>query len=222
MTGRLPGRRGRLRATASLHVSVMRELGAAMRQIRVAVGFEDLEAAREILNSAVRELYPDIGGRGTTHRGQKSSPHLLTAKYLSGIERGNVSNRRVPPWLADSEYAAGQVRSSAIPHWLVRCYDHAFLADGYLIDMSYWAQQAAREHDSDLPTRAERAPNRLTSAAESTLITRDFPNASSDVVETLHGHVQELAERRASYACDELSWVPQEGDASASLGEGEE
>lgn len=128
MTGRLPGRRGRLRATAPLHVSVMRELGAAMRQIRVAVGFEDLEAARDILNSAVREIYPDIGARGTTHRGQKSSPHLLTAKYLSGIERGNVSNRGVPRWLADSEYAAGQVRSSAIPHWLVRCYSMTMLS----------------------------------------------------------------------------------------------
>lgn len=88
--------------------------------------------------------------------------------------------------------------------------------------MSYWAQQAAREHDSDPPTRAERVPTRLTSAAESALIARDFPDANGEVAETLHGHVQELAKRRAFYACDELSWAPQEGDVSASLGEGEE
>jgi|AntDryMetagUQ889_1029465.scaffolds.fasta_scaffold23247_3 hypothetical protein len=43
MTGRLPGRRGRLRATAPLHVSVMRELGAAMEQCLKPVDVDDRE-----------------------------------------------------------------------------------------------------------------------------------------------------------------------------------
>jgi hypothetical protein len=40
-------------------MTVMRELGGAMRQIRCAVGFESLDTAADTLNITARELYPN-------------------------------------------------------------------------------------------------------------------------------------------------------------------
>jgi len=150
-----PRPRGRPRGVAPLHMVVMRELGGAMRQIRSAAGFESLDAATDVLNPVIRELYPDAPVRQPV-TATVSQPHEVSARYLSDIERGNTSKVEVPAWLlAARHYKSEQLRGSQIPAWLIRAYDVAFLADGYLVDLYRWAA-ALHADQATTPPRASR------------------------------------------------------------------
>ncbi|WP_330277822.1 NBR1-Ig-like domain-containing protein [Lentzea sp. NBC_00516] len=146
-----PGRRGRPRAVALTHMVVMKELSAAMRQLRSAAGCERLEEAVEVLNAAIAELYPDLDPArpaGST----LSLPHPVTVGYVSGIETGNTTKAPIPAWLRSvGAYQREQLRGSQVPAWLVHAYDVAFLADGYLVDMYRWAVSLQADQSGDPP-----------------------------------------------------------------------
>jgi len=146
-----PGSRGRPRAVALTHMVVMKELSAAMRQLRSAAGCERLEDAVDVLNAAIAELFPDsdsLRQAGST----SSLPHPVTVRYVSGIETGNTTKAPVPAWLRSvSAYRREQLRGSQVPGWLVHAYDVAFLADGYLVDMYRWAVSLQADQAADPP-----------------------------------------------------------------------
>jgi Ig-like domain-containing protein len=145
--------RGRPRGVAPLHMVVMRELGGAMRQIRSAAGFESLDAATEVLNSTIRQLYPGVPVR-LAATAPFSQPHEVSPRYISDLELGNTSKVEVPAWLlAERAYQPGQLRGSQIPAWLIRAYDVAFVADGYLVDLHRWAT-ALHADQASTPPRA--------------------------------------------------------------------
>ncbi|KXK58183.1 hypothetical protein AWW66_31240 [Micromonospora rosaria] len=133
----------------------MREVGGALRQIRVAAGYEQLESAASAVNAAVRDLYPDVAA-GPPARATVSRPHQVDGRYLSNVELGNANKLSPPDWLRTGEsFEDEQLRSGQIPSWLVRAYDVAFLADGYLVDLYRWGV-ALQADQAGTPPRAAR------------------------------------------------------------------
>jgi Ig-like domain-containing protein len=207
-------RRGRPRKSVPLHLVVMRELSNAMRQARVSAGLERLDAAREVVNDAIRDLYPEATERVRTGRGQPSGAHLVTTKYISDVERGNTSKSETPAWLSGLEgIDAERLRGSRVPAWLVRAYDLAFLADGYLIDLYAWAVATDRDHRSD-PPRLARALDGLLAASSF-----DLPDQPAEVAAVVDADRVALARLAAVPPGD---WLPADGDRSAAFGDGEE
>jgi Ig-like domain from next to BRCA1 gene len=207
--------RGRPRKAVPLHLVVMRELSNAMRQTRVAAGLEQLDAARDLLNEAIVELYPEVSGEVRTPAGQPAGPHLVTTKYVSDVERGNTSKNRVAPWLAAlPEVSDDRKRGSRVPGWLVRAYDRAFMADGYLVDMYTWAVAVDWDHRNDPPRLARSLKAVLGDDVEA------FDGAPPEVARVLSVNRPTLADRAARPKGPD--WLPDDQDASASFGEGEE
>lgn len=197
-------------------MTVMRELGGAMRQIRCAVGFESLDTAADVLNIAVRELYPDAVVR-TPVTATVSQPHLVSGKYLSDIERGNTSKVEVPAWLLNSgAYRPEQLRSSQIPAWLVRAYDVAFLADGYLVDLYRWAT-ALHADQANTPPRASRT--RRLAAVDMVGYDQDvevFTAAPNHVRAVLHANRVQLAAYPTAPGAD-TDWLPDARDRCTNI-----
>lgn len=206
--------RGRPRKAVPLHLVVMRELSNAMRQTRVASGVEQLDAARDLLNEAIAQLYPAASASGRTGPGKRSGPHLVMTKYVSDVERGNTSKNEVAPWLAGlAGISADRVRSSRIPGWLVRAYDLAFMADGYLVDMYAWAVAVDRDHRRDPPRLARPLAATLDTAPP---LLAGAPPEAAAVLTAHRSALVELANQARSPA-----WLPTDGDRSVSFGEGD-
>jgi hypothetical protein len=210
------GRPGRPRSGAPLHMVVMREVGNAMRQIRSAAGFEQLDTAAEAINGAIDQLYPDAASPASV-RTTVSQPHKITGRYLSDLERGNTNKLPPPDWLRPGDpYTAGQLRSGHIPSWLVRAYDVAFSADGYLVDLYRWAMVLQADQDR-IPPRA--APTRqLTRVGvlgyDHAL--RPFDGASPVIRDLLRQH----RERLSSYPGESPTpnaWTPDPDDRSTNI-----
>jgi hypothetical protein len=216
--------RGRPRPPLPLHMVVSRELTAAMRQLRVANGDHTAHTV-EILNETITDLYPAATGERTDY-GRRSVPHLVTERYVLRLERGHHARLPVPAWLrarpiTDSTVVYG----SRVPSWLVRAYDVAFGADGYLVDMYDWTATLLADHEQDPPRLTRHLPAHVPDGGEFDYLAGPLLDGKTelddDVRALLHAEASVLASRR-HHAADDGTWSPSASDGSGSLGEGEE
>jgi hypothetical protein len=213
---------GRPLAPAPLHRVPIRDLTAAMRQIRAASG-DTLDTSAEILNATLASLHPDIGADVTSRPSRYSQPHKVNKDYLSDIERGNNATYPVPKWLRDIGVSetAEEARGSRVRPWLVWAYDAAFGADGYLIDMYTWASELHADYEHDPPRRTRNLPAHIPDGEEYTYLSARFPDAPQAVDRVLRTHGDELRARRGHVADDSWHWRGG-GDKPRSFGDGDE
>lgn len=213
MTGRRG--RGRKRGPAPLHLFATRELTAAMRQLRVAAG-DDTASSLTLLNRAILELYPEAGAPPSA----RSLPRAVDLKYVLGIERGTNARIDVPGWIDAGALADRRTaNASRVPGWLVRAYDLAFGADGYLVDMYGWATAFVAEQAVDPPRSTARLPLDLEPGTAYSVLAQGFDDRQPDIRACLIAQAEALA--RPIPAAEE-SWRPSEDDGSGSYGDGDE
>jgi len=211
-----PGR-GRPRPRAGRHFVVSRELTGAMRQLRLAGG-ENTEGTVEILNHAIAELYPEVTAASRSITRGTSTPRLVSPAYVQRLEQGFHSSMRVPEWLqsADLENKSA-VRASKVPSWLVRAYDLAFGADGYLVDMYTWAEALSADHRSNPPRRTTHLPGAVPPGTELEYLSDGFGDPPPEIRTVLHECAEHLARRRPRMSVRRHS--PADGDSSTTYGE---
>jgi Ig-like domain from next to BRCA1 gene len=194
----------------------MRQLGYAMEQIRNAVGLR-LDPL-DLLNRAIIELYPEVEGRPDGRAGPVSVPRLLrTTHLLEEVEQGKREpNRDRRPWLeADPDPSADQIRSNPIPAWLVRAYDLAFGADGYLVDLYRWAVAVDAAHAQAPPRLTTVAPAAVPAAELRAVLAWHFPDAGAEVSALLDAYAAELTARsRRPEPRPGPAWSPHPADES--------
>lgn len=218
--------RGRPRAALPLHMVVSRELTAAMRQLRVANGDHTAQTV-EILNQAITDLYPDATEQRTDY-GRRSVPHLVSERYVLRVERGHHARLPVPPWLRSSrDLDPAVVSGSRVPPWLVRAYDMAFGADGYLVDMFDWASALLADHEHNPPRLTRHLPAHAAPGHEYDYLAAGFvdeqaPTAIDPAVQALLAEQAGQLITRGDHASGAPQWMPSSQDGSGSLGDGEE
>lgn len=194
----------------------MRQLGYAMEQIRNAVGLR-LDPL-EFMNRAIIELYPEVENRRSGRAGPVSVPRLLRSPHLlDEAEQGKYERvRDQRRWLqADPEISANQVRSNPIPAWLVRAYDVAFGADGYLVDFYRWAVAADAAQTQVPPRLTTIALPAVPTDKLRDLMFEHFAGVPADIGEVIEGYVDELARLAPGTAGGgDPAWVPQAMDKS--------
>jgi hypothetical protein len=212
--------RGRLMAPAPLHQVVTRELTAAMRQIRAATG-DTLKASAEVLNATLAKLYPETADSPARRGGRHSAPHPVTEDYLSNLERGTNARLALPPWLRNSGVSdkTEATYGSRVRPWLVRAYDVAFGADGYLIDMYSWATALRADHEHDPPRMTKYLPGHMRVGEEYAYLSAGLTRAPSEMRAILQDHARILRDRGSG---DAAAWHPSKPDSSGSRGDGEE
>jgi hypothetical protein len=210
---------GRPRPDAPVHVSASRELTAAMRQARVAAGDNATEAIR-IVNDTIDDLYPQAGVAGSA--GARSTPHRLSDQYLRWLEKGHNGRRADPKWLAASAADdPGAVYASRVPPWVVRVYDVAFGADGFLVDMYGWHLALLADQDKNPPRQRRNLPAGVPAGQEYAALAEHFPSATGELVDVLRDQAAALVALRGRLTTDQ-AWTPLPQDGSGSLGDGEE
>ncbi|NEA32805.1 NBR1-Ig-like domain-containing protein [Streptomyces sp. SID13031] len=217
------GRRGRPPQPAPVHLFASRELTVAMRQLRGATG-SDLERTVEILNQTIEELYPGASPEARPGGdGGRSTPRLVSAKYVSHLERGLHSRReQVPQWAELVTVDRVRTNASRVPAWLVRAYDIAFGADGFLADVYVWSEALREDQSQDLPRRTRDLPADVVPGEEYACLIRDLGAPAADLRTLLSTQAAELAAARDRYQAAPRLWVPAAADKSGFLGEAEE
>lgn len=215
-----PGR-GRPRTRAGRHFVVSRELTGAMRQLRIAGG-EHTEATVEILNRVIIELCPEVmAADRKTVRGT-SVPRTVSGSYLQRLEQGFHSSMKVPDWLKGADLNnKSPVRASKVPAWLVRAYDVAFGADGYLFDMYSWTHALSAEHQHDPPRQTTHLPGTVPSGEELRYLSDGFGDPPADILDVLRESAEHLARRRSSRSAGQQH-VPSDADSSTTYGDRDE
>lgn len=219
----MTGRRGRPRPPAPLHMVATRELTAVMRQLRIACG-DSTDDTVEILNQAIIDLYPDASP--TPRRaGRSSIPHIVSSGYILRLERGYHAMLRVPAWLASSGHSrTREAYGSRVAPWLVRAYDVAFGADGYLLDTFEWAVALNADQQHNPPRTTRNLPQYVPPGREMEYLSRSLgglgslPPAARAV---LRQHAN-LLRARHDRPTDPPTWRPSKHDGSGSRGDGDE
>jgi hypothetical protein len=219
--------RGRPRAPAPVHLVAMRELTAAMRQIRIAATGDNIKNSVALLNASIEWLYPDAHRvpdtkRTATRPFSSSVPRMVTERYLANLELGHHSRVRQPAWLRRSGMQSdNRAHASRVPAWLVRAYDVSFGADGYLVDVYRWARQMQEDSENDLPRSTRHLPERIMEGDELSYLSRGFADAPVELHQTLAAHAEALRRLRGC-APDITSWRPSKDDGSGNFGDGED
>jgi hypothetical protein len=196
----------------------MRQLGYAMEQTRNAVGLR-LEPL-EVLNRAIGTLYPDVLNRRGGRAGPVSVPRLMrTTDLLDEAEQGKREDARDRRrWLtSDPSLSAAQMRSNPIPPWLVRAYDLAFCADGYLVDLYRWAWAVDMAQAQVPPRLTATPPDQVPAGDLKTVLTEHFSDSDSDADLSAHlsAYEAELARRaRRRTSTPDPPWTPDPVDES--------
>lgn len=195
----------------------MRELGRAMEQIRGWFGFRRSPVDR--LNVSIRHLYPDAPAlTGRIYAGPSSTPRILKdSRLLAEVEAGRNTSADERHWLSTLVPRAAR-RVGAVPDWLVRAYDHAFHADGYLLDMHRWAVAAQREQEQLRSASVAAVP--LAELTDRMLA--GFKTAPDEIKALLEDYTLELARRRSASIRGEHEYtgVQLEDDGSTGMPEG--
>jgi hypothetical protein len=212
-----------------VHLLANRELTASMRQFRLAAGV-GAEETVAFLNETIHDLYGDVRpaprpGEKRQPRGRSPSvPEEMTAKFVERIERGmhgRIDHVYGLKWLENTDQLKGRANASRVPAWLVRAYDVAFGADGYLIDMYTWSVALQGDQMRDLPRRVRDLPARVEPGSEYDFLTRDLGDPDEDLRPLLREQAEQLAELAARQRTSRSSWTPLAADASGFLGEAE-
>lgn len=213
--------RGRPRPPLPLHLVVSRELTAAMRQMRVANGDHTAHSV-EILNETISDLYPGATSERTDY-GRRSVPHFVTEQYVLRLERGHHARLPVPAWLRSREITdPAVVYGSRVPPWLVRAYDVAFGADGYLVDMYSWAAILLADHEHDPPRLIRHLPAHVPDGGEFDYLAAPIRDGASELEERVRGLLLAEAAALASRRHRAGDWSPSTKDGSGSFVEGKE
>lgn len=210
--------RGRPRPAAPLHLLASRELTAAMRQLRVAAG-DELPSAVEMLNQAIRSLYPDAAPVAAGRAG-RPAPHLVDATFLRKVEKGHHARLdlyRLPKWIDVSKvHDRTRLYTSRVPQWLVRAYDLAFCANGYLVDMCAWSSALLPDQLRDVPRRLRGLPAHVPPGAEYAFLAEHFRDADERVRALLSEQAELVAARRERRPDRAVPWLPAADDESSS------
>lgn len=198
-----------------------------MRQLRLATGVSHDQTA-EILNETLTELYgADVLDRPRRGR-SSSSPHRVTASFLRSVERGEhsrVEPKLLPAWIDLDAVGRDRANASRVPPWLVRAYDVAFGADGFLADVYAWSEILTADQSQMIPRRLRDLPGHVPDGAEYEFLTRDLGDPADlepDERALLTVHAERLARLNARLRGTRASWAPIRGDVSGHLGEEEE
>jgi hypothetical protein len=209
--------RGRPRPAAPLHLLASRELTGAMRQLRVATG-DDFTSAVVLLNQAIMSLYPDAAPADVDRAG-RAVPHLVTKRFVEALEKGHHSRLdlyRLPSWIDVSRVRdKTQLYSSRVPDWLVRAYDLAFCANGYLVDMFAWSAALLPDQLRDVPRRLRDLPAHVPPGTEYAFLAEHFLDADDELRALLAAQAEMVAVRRDGPR-DDAPWSPSPGDESSS------
>lgn len=210
--------RGRPRPAAPLHLLATRELTTAMRQLRIATG-DDLASAVAILNQTILSLYPDAAPADVGAVG-RARPHLVTESYLRKVEKGHHARLdlyRLPRWLDVSQVGdKTRLYASRVPDWLVRAYDLAFCADGYLVDMFAWSSALLPDQLRDVPRRLRDLPAHIPPGREYEVLAEHFADADQHVRALLAKQAGLTADLRGRPPNRDVPWQPSSGDESTS------
>lgn len=196
-----------------------------MRQLRQAAGV-DLAESVEILNETIHELYADVRPAPVPteeRRSRERSPAVqeVTSTSLSGVERGTYGRIEQLKWVADLKQLKGRANASRVPAWLVRAYDVAFGADGFLVDMYPWSVALQGEQLRDRPRRVRDLPARVPADREYTFLTRDLGEPDDPQRLLLQAQASQLAGLAQRQRTRPQVWTPLPEDASGFLGEAE-
>ncbi|MEU4294979.1 hypothetical protein AB0E63_42720 [Kribbella sp. NPDC026596] len=220
-------RRGHPGAAAPVHILANRELTASMRQLRQAAGY-DLAETVEILNETIEELYAEVrqAPEPDAKRRLSAGPQRLTVAIVRRIERGEYSafdHRPSVKWVdVDQLLPRKRMNASRVPAWLVRAYDVAFGADGFLTDMFTWSTTLQGDQLRDRPRRVRDLPTHVPAGGEYQFLIRDLGEPDAEFLPLLQAQAAQLAalaERQRTHPSAE---APSASDASGARGEGEE
>ncbi|MFL6118475.1 NBR1-Ig-like domain-containing protein [Actinophytocola sp.] len=209
--------RGRPRPPAPVHILAARELTAAMRQLRVATG-DSLSSAVAMLNPAITSLYPgatwaDAGTHVRAH------PHLVDEAFLQALEKGHHSRLdlyRLPAWINLTKVGdRTRLYTSRVPGWLVRAYDLAFGADGYLVDMYAWSNALLADQLRDVPRRLRDLPAHVPPGRELDFFTEHFPDTDGRVSAVLAAQAEAVVGLRDVRSSPNAPWWPSAADESS-------
>lgn len=191
---------GRPRPATALHLVVTRELTACMRQLRIAAG-ENTKDTVTVLNTVIEQLYPDAAEPGRRSRRGAPVPRLVTSMYVSQLERGYHSRPGSPPaWLVNAGYRnAPTAQGSKVPAWLVRAYDVAFGADGYLVDVYRWSQALLADHQHNPPRMVAYRPDHVTPGYELDYLSEGFTDAPDEITAVLRRRPVSPSDDRVRY-----------------------
>jgi hypothetical protein len=189
-----------------------------MRQLRIAAG-DDLASAVTILNEAILSLYPDATPADVGTEG-RVRPHLVTESYLRTVEKGHHSRLdlyRLPRWL-DVAQVGDKTRlyASRVPEWLVRSYDLAFCADGYLVDMFAWSSALLPDQLRDVPRRLRDLPAHIPQGREYGFFAEHFADTDHRIHALLATQAELTIDLRCRQPDPDVPWQPSSGDESSS------
>lgn len=192
-----------------------------MRQLRVAAG-DDMASAVVILNQVITSLYPDAETAASGGTG-KPRPHLVSRSYLSTVEKGHHSRLdlgQLPKWTKEGQNVdKTRLYTSRVPEWLVRAYDVAFCADGYLVDMSAWSAALLPDQLRDTPRRLRDLPAQVRPGQELAFFAEHFPGADERISAVLAAQADAVAGLRDRQPSPDSPWRPTSGDRSTSVDE---
>jgi hypothetical protein len=186
-----------------------------MRQLRVATG-DDLPSAVTILNEVITSLYPSATSTEVRAGSRAQQPHLVDESYLRTLEKGHHSRLdlyRLPAWISVSEVGdKTRLYTSRVPEWLVRAYDLAFCADGYLVDMFAWSSALLPDQLRDVPRRLRDLPAHVPPGRELEFFTEHFPDADDHISAVLAAQAEAVVGLRGRRPSPEAPWWPSARD----------
>lgn len=189
-----------------------------------------------VLNEVIEERFPDELARQEElkRKGKKkfdtrtagnnapSTAHKVTQSFLRKVEEG-CSDLDVPEGLAHvvgGKKGDARVRGSRVPEWLVEAYDHAFAADGFLMDMYHWMVSMHKEQAHEPPLKNGGHHPAKARCREIGVLSRGFEGASFEVADLLRQQAAVVGQRLSDL--DGRSWEPSADDVSRTRGEGED
>lgn len=213
-------RLGRPRRARLPAMHPMREFGYAIGQLRRASG---LSVEPGWLNEAILRLYPSAADRTDGYAGPVSVPRLLQGRHtMDDIEQGkHDASRKGHAWLsAEPSVVAEQLRGNPVPAWLVRAYDLALGAGGYLIDLYRWARLLDEAHSALPPRWGGAVPFQVSPEEQWDRLVAGFDPAHAESIGVLRAHQMELVRRSGTYHDREAGWTPDDKDSSALYDDG--
>jgi hypothetical protein len=136
------------------------------------------------------------------------------------VEKGHHSRLdlyRLPRWIDVSQVRdRTRLYTSRVPDWLVRAYDLAFCADGYLVDMFAWSSAFLPDQLRDVPRRLSDLPAHLPRGREHEFFAEHFPDADDRIRALLRRQADLAAALRDRPPSPDAPWRPMPGDESSS------
>lgn len=188
-----------------------------MRQLRIASG-DDTTSTVTVLNQVIAALYPDATAT-TPGTDSRSLPHLVTESYVHKLEKGHHARLDLygTRWFDVSQFRdRTPLNTSRVPEWLVRAYDVAFCANGYLVDMFVWSAALLADQLRDVPRRVRDLPAHMPPGGEYEFLAEHFPAPDRRTRTLLTTQTQLAITRRDQAPHPDLPWRPMPGDESTS------